>query len=182
MLELASSKRLHVVMFNAGVMTCSVHALEGPLMAAPIDESEDTIFDLVRLTGIARDATSPPPDLKVLKVSAGLQRGADAGAALWSISFVDGQGYPKGQVTIDSISHGRFGLNMITGWQEKEYSQMGIWPGDRHFEHRYDYCREYVTVMREMWANGHGHFKGDVFQIDECRTQQLPTCRFPSRC
>ncbi len=25
-------------------------------------------------------------------------------------------------VTIDSISHGRFGLNMITGWQEKEYS------------------------------------------------------------
>ncbi len=27
--------------------------------------------------------------------------------------------------TIDSISHGRFGLNLITGWQRPEYSQMG---------------------------------------------------------
>ena len=30
--------------------------------------------------------------------------------------------------TIDSISHGRFGLNLITGWQRPEYSQMGLWP------------------------------------------------------
>ena len=35
--------------------------------------------------------------------------------------------------TIDSISHGRFGLNLITGWQRPEYSQMGLWPGDEHF-------------------------------------------------
>src|ERR1700719_931088 len=54
-------------------------------------------------------------------------------------------------VTIDSISHGRFGINIISGWQEKEYSQMGIWPGDRHHRHRYDYCGEYVTIMRELW-------------------------------
>src|SRR6202790_1623070 len=53
---------------------------------------------------------------------------------------------PRTEGQSDSISHGRFGLNMITGWQEKEYSQMGIWPGDRHFQHRYDYCSEYVTI------------------------------------
>jgi alkanesulfonate monooxygenase SsuD/methylene tetrahydromethanopterin reductase-like flavin-dependent oxidoreductase (luciferase family) len=29
-------------------------------------------------------------------------------------------------VTIDSISHGRFGVNIISGWQRREYSQMGI--------------------------------------------------------
>ena len=33
-------------------------------------------------------------------------------------------------VTIDSISHGRFGVNIISGWQRREYTQMGIWPGD----------------------------------------------------
>jgi len=27
--------------------------------------------------------------------------------------------------TIDSISNGRFGLNLVTGWQRPEYSQMG---------------------------------------------------------
>ena len=29
--------------------------------------------------------------------------------------------------TIDSISNGRFGLNVITGLQRPEYSQMGLW-------------------------------------------------------
>jgi pyrimidine oxygenase len=46
--------------------------------------------------------------------------------------------------TIDSISNGRFGLNVITGWQRPEYSQMGLWPGDEYFSRRYDYAAEYV--------------------------------------
>ena len=29
-------------------------------------------------------------------------------------------------VTIDSISHGRFGINIVSGWQQAEYTQMGI--------------------------------------------------------
>ncbi|NYS43026.1 LLM class flavin-dependent oxidoreductase, partial [Pseudomonas syringae pv. actinidiae] len=32
--------------------------------------------------------------------------------------------------TIDSISNGRFGINLVTGWQKPEYKQMGLWPGD----------------------------------------------------
>src|ERR1700735_665337 len=41
--------------------------------------------------------------------------------------------------TIDSISDGAFGLNLITGWQKPRYSQMGLWPGDEYFRHRYEY-------------------------------------------
>ena len=85
-------------------------------------------------------------------------------------------------VTIDSISHGRFGLNMITGWQEKEYSQMGIWPGDRHYQHRYDYCSEYVTIMRELWETGRSDFQGEFFRMDDCRCLPLPTARIPIIC
>src|SRR5512140_1076490 len=43
-------------------------------------------------------------------------------------------------VTIDSISHGRFGINIVSGWQRREYTQMGIWPGTEHYVRRYDYC------------------------------------------
>ena len=50
-------------------------------------------------------------------------------------------------MTIDSISHGRFGVNLVTGWQKAEYDQMGIWPGDEHFKHRYELLDEYATVM-----------------------------------
>ena len=35
--------------------------------------------------------------------------------------------------TIDSIAPGRFGINLITGWQKAEYDQMGLWPGERHY-------------------------------------------------
>ena len=57
-------------------------------------------------------------------------------------------------VTIDSISHGRFGVNIISGWQRREYTQMGIWPGAEHYSRRYEYCAEYVTIMNELWATG----------------------------
>ena len=39
-------------------------------------------------------------------------------------------------VTIDSISHGRFGINIVSGWAKGEYEQMGLWPGDEHFARR----------------------------------------------
>src|SRR6201999_4192788 len=51
--------------------------------------------------------------------------------------------------TIDSISNGRFGLNVITGWQIPEYSQMGLWPGDDYFAKRYDFAAEYTQIMQE---------------------------------
>jgi len=38
--------------------------------------------------------------------------------------------------TVDSVAPGRFGVNVITGWQKAEYEQMGMWPGDVHFERR----------------------------------------------
>ena len=106
MLELPSSsgKRLHVVRFNAGEMSCSTIALDAPLVVTPIDVTAETILDLARLIKIAREASTPPPDLKKLKVSASIQQNADDSAPRWSISFVDAQGYPKGQVTIDAMT------------------------------------------------------------------------------
>jgi pyrimidine oxygenase len=76
--------------------------------------------------------------------------------------------------TIDSISHGRFGLNVITGWQRPEYSQMGIWPGDEYFANRYDYVSEYVHILRELWAEGRSDFKGKYFRMEDCRLSPRP--------
>ncbi|MFC3713349.1 pyrimidine utilization protein A [Sphingoaurantiacus capsulatus] len=76
--------------------------------------------------------------------------------------------------TIDSISHGRFGLNLITGWQRPEYSQMGLWPGDEHFRRRYDMLAEYAHILRELWATGVSDFKGEFYQMDDCRVRPVP--------
>ena len=76
--------------------------------------------------------------------------------------------------TIDSISHGRFGLNLITGWQRPEYSQMGLWPGDEHFRRRYDMLSEYAQILRELWATGVSDFKGEFYQMEDCRVRPVP--------
>ncbi|WP_339112576.1 LLM class flavin-dependent oxidoreductase [Thioclava sp. GXIMD2076] len=78
-------------------------------------------------------------------------------------------------VTMDSIAPGRVGVNMVTGWQPKEYSQMGLELTPEHFSRRYDYAGEYVQVMQELWATGRSDFKGDFFQMDDCVLEPLPT-------
>ncbi len=85
-------------------------------------------------------------------------------------------------VTVDDISSGRFGLNIISGWQRREYAQMGIWPGTEHYKRRYEYCAEYVTIMRELWGTGRSDFKGQFFAMDDCRLGPLPTGRIPLIC
>ncbi len=77
--------------------------------------------------------------------------------------------------TIDSISGGRFGINIVSGWQAAEYEQMGLWPGDHYFAERYDYSTEYVQVMKELWTNGKSDFKGKYFTMTDCRLEPRPS-------
>ncbi len=76
--------------------------------------------------------------------------------------------------TIDSISNGRFGVNVVTGWQKPEYEQMGMWPGDDYFTRRYDYLTEYVSVLRDLWGTGHCTLDGEFFKMDDCRVSPRP--------
>ncbi|NIJ09039.1 pyrimidine oxygenase [Sphingomonas vulcanisoli] len=76
--------------------------------------------------------------------------------------------------TIDSISHGRFGLNLVTGWQPPEYTQMGVWPGDDHFRNRYKMLNEYARILRELWETGRSDFKGDYYRMDDCLVRPVP--------
>jgi len=77
-------------------------------------------------------------------------------------------------VTIDSISNGRFGINIVSGWQKAEYDQMNLWPGQEHFLNRYEFCAEYVTVMKDLWRDGESNFKGRFLTMDNCKLLPKP--------
>ena len=85
-------------------------------------------------------------------------------------------------VTIDSISNGRFGLNLVTGWQRPEYAQMGLWPGDSHFARRYDYLSEYAQILTELWDTGRCDLRGEFFHMDDCRVSPRPSRRVELIC
>lgn len=76
--------------------------------------------------------------------------------------------------TIDSILGGRFGLNLITGRQRPEYSQMGIWPGEEYFSKRYQVLTEYTQILRDLRTTGRSDFKGEFYKMDDCRMLPCP--------
>jgi pyrimidine oxygenase len=82
-------------------------------------------------------------------------------------------------VTIDSIAPGRFGINIVAGWNRSEYAQMGLWPGDEFYDRRYDYASEYVHVMRELWEKGRCDFKGEFFTLEDCQCKPTPLATIP---
>jgi pyrimidine oxygenase len=77
-------------------------------------------------------------------------------------------------VTIDDIADGRFGVNIVSGYNKRQYAQMGLWPGDEFFSSRYDYSTEYVQILKELWSKGESDFKGKYFEMDHCKLGPLP--------
>jgi pyrimidine oxygenase len=81
--------------------------------------------------------------------------------------------------TIDSVAPGRFGINIVTGWQAAEYEQMGLWPGDDHYQRRYDRAGEYVMVLRDLLERGASSFDGDFYTYNDCRLAPRPNAHVP---
>ena len=84
--------------------------------------------------------------------------------------------------TIDEISAGRCGLNIVTGWNRAEYAQMGLWPGDAYYERRYEYASEYLAILKALWADGRCTHHGEFFQLDDCVVYPQPRRAIPIVC
>jgi pyrimidine oxygenase len=84
--------------------------------------------------------------------------------------------------TIEAVCPGRFGLNIVSGWYKDEFLQMGLWPGDEHFDSRYDYATEYVSILKDLWDDGKSNLKGKYFEMDMAEIKPKPTTPIPLVC
>ena len=84
--------------------------------------------------------------------------------------------------TIDDISGGRFGVNIVSGWNKLEYEQMGLWRGDDYFKYRYEYATEYLHVLRMLWATGRTSHAGRFFTLEDCKSYPMPSRKIPIIC
>jgi alkanesulfonate monooxygenase len=65
---------------------------------------------------------------------------------------------------IEEISHGRFAINLVNAWYKPEFERAGI-PFTEH-DSRYDYGREWITIVRALMQGERVDFKGEHFAID----------------
>lgn len=80
----------------------------------------------------------------------------------------------KMSATLSDVSAGRFGLNIVAGWNRHEYSQMGLWPGDEFYGQRYDMAAEFVEVIQRLWTGEHVDFAGQWFNVNDCISWPAP--------
>lgn len=77
--------------------------------------------------------------------------------------------------TIDEISNGRFGMNIVTGYNPFEFNQMGLskegseWPSTR-----YEYCEEWLNVVKLLWSKERVTYKGKYLEVDDAYTVPKP--------
>src|ERR1700732_3127818 len=57
----------------------------------------------------------------------------------------------KEMVTADHIGEGRFGLNIVVGWNEGEFDMFGV--EQRAHQARYEYAQEWIDVIKMIWSD-----------------------------
>lgn len=85
----------------------------------------------------------------------------------------------KQLATMDHISDGRIGLNIVAGWNQPEYEAFGLELAPDH-ETRYAYAQEWFDVIKELWANDErfDHL-GEHFQLRNVHSDPKPQYSVP---
>jgi FMNH2-dependent dimethyl sulfone monooxygenase len=66
------------------------------------------------------------------------------------VAFINPLFAAKQIVTADHVGEGRFGLNIVSGWNRSEFDMFGIELLDHDI--RYDYTEEWVTIAKKIWS------------------------------
>ena len=79
----------------------------------------------------------------------------------------------KEMVTADHIGEGRFGLNIVVGWNEGEFEMFGV--EQREHEERYDYAQEWIDVDQDdLVAEEDFDFDGQYLKLKGIRAKPKP--------
>jgi FMNH2-dependent dimethyl sulfone monooxygenase len=54
-------------------------------------------------------------------------------------------------VTVDHVSRGRFGLNVVCGWNQDEFDMFGV--AQREHDVRYAYGKEWLRIIEAIWSD-----------------------------
>jgi alkanesulfonate monooxygenase SsuD/methylene tetrahydromethanopterin reductase-like flavin-dependent oxidoreductase (luciferase family) len=76
-------------------------------------------------------------------------------------------------VTADQIGEGRFGLNLVVGWNEDEFEMFGV--QQREHEARYEFAQEWLDVLKLMWSpREEFDFEGSYLKLKGVRAKPKP--------
>jgi alkanesulfonate monooxygenase SsuD/methylene tetrahydromethanopterin reductase-like flavin-dependent oxidoreductase (luciferase family) len=76
-------------------------------------------------------------------------------------------------VTADHIGEGRFGLNIVAGWNEGEFEMFGV--RQRDHEARYAFAQEWIDAVKRAWSEpGTFDVEGEFLKLHRVRAYPKP--------
>ncbi|MBV8170244.1 MAG: LLM class flavin-dependent oxidoreductase [Alphaproteobacteria bacterium] len=76
-------------------------------------------------------------------------------------------------VTADHVGEGRFGLNVVCGWNEDEFEMFGV--AQREHDARYAYAQEWLDALKMMWGDAETFdFPGQFITLAKVRAMPKP--------
>ena len=79
----------------------------------------------------------------------------------------------KQMATADHIGQGRFGINVVCGWNEDEFHMFGV--TKKEHEDRYAQGAEWWTIVKRIWA-GEGPFDFDGDALPAATASRARRC------
>ena len=79
----------------------------------------------------------------------------------------------KQMVTADHIGQGRFGLNIVCGWNVDEFGMFGV--GLEEHSRRYDLGQEWLNIVKRIWTEDEPfNYEGEFFKLENVRSEPKP--------
>jgi dimethylsulfone monooxygenase len=76
-------------------------------------------------------------------------------------------------VTADHIGEGRFGLNLVVGWNEDEFEMFGV--KQRDHEKRYEFAQEWIDAVKLAWGPQEDFdLHGEYIKLSKIRAKPKP--------
>ena len=79
--------------------------------------------------------------------------------------------------TLDHISGGRVGLNIVAGAYKAEFDQMGAWDETLDHDDRYDLAEEWTALVKRLWREPSVSHQGRFFAMKDCVSDPKPLAR-----
>jgi pyrimidine oxygenase len=80
----------------------------------------------------------------------------------------------KMMTTLDHISGGRAGLNIVAGAYRGEFDQMGAWDDSLTHDDRYELAEEWTHVIKRLWSEPSVTHHGRFFTMKDCESNPKP--------
>lgn len=79
----------------------------------------------------------------------------------------------KQMVTADQVGEGRFGLNIVVGWNEGEFEMFNV--KQREHDARYEFAQEWIDAIKLIWSDvSDVDFQGKYFDLKGIRAMPKP--------